>query len=49
MDLIGGIVVDMKLPDSVSEHRISAIMKTAQRCPVRETTVDPPGLGSDVV
>ena len=46
---VGGIVVDLELPDGVPEERIPVIKKLAQRCPIHATLVKPPGLDIDVV
>ena len=46
---IGRLVVDVELPDGFPEEKIPAIKRLAQRCPIHETLVNPPGLDIDVV
>ena len=46
---IGGIVIDLELPDGVPEDRKEAIRRVAERCPIHETLRSPPGLDIDIV
>ena len=46
---IGGIVVDLELPDGIPEDRMEAIKRMAQRCPIHETLMNPPSLDIEVV
>ena len=46
---VGGIVVDVELPDGVPEDRKVAIRRMAERCPVHETLRDPPRLDIDIM
>ncbi len=45
---IGGIVVDVELPDSVPEDKLDAIRAMAERCPIHETLRDPPRVDLDI-
>lgn len=46
---IGGIVVDLELPEGIPEDKKDVIKRVAQRCPVHETLRDPPRLDIDIV
>ena len=39
---VGGIVVDVELPDGVPEDKMDAIRRMAERCPIHETLRNPP-------
>lgn len=45
---IGGIVVDVELPDSVPEDKIEVIKRMAEKCPIHETLRDPPRVDIDI-
>ena len=45
---IGGIVVDVELPDGVPEAKMEVIRRMAERCPVHETLKDPPRVDIDI-
>jgi uncharacterized OsmC-like protein len=45
---IGGIVVDVELPEGVPEDKIEVIKRMAERCPVHETLQDPPRVDIDI-
>jgi putative redox protein len=44
---IGGIVVDVELPDGVPESRREAIRRVAEQCVIHETLRHPPRLDID--
>ena len=46
---IGGIVVDVELPEGVPKDKIDVIRRVAQRCPIHETFKDPPRVDIDIV
>ena len=45
---IGGIVVDVELPEGVPEDRRDAVRRMAERCPIHETLKDPPRVDIDI-
>jgi uncharacterized OsmC-like protein len=45
---IGGIVVDVELPNDVPEDKKDVILRMAERCPVHETLRNPPQLDIDI-
>ncbi len=45
---IGGIVIDVELPDGVPEERIVAIRRMVEKCPIHETLKDPPRVDIDI-
>jgi len=45
---IGGIVIDVELPEGVPEDKMNAIRRMAERCPVHETLRNPPRVDIDI-
>ena len=45
---VGGIVVDVDLPDSVPEDKIDAVRRMAERCPIHEPLRNPPRVDIDI-
>ncbi|UCF34377.1 MAG: OsmC family protein [Phycisphaerales bacterium] len=46
---VGGIVVDVELPEGVPEDTKEVIRRMAERCPVHETLRDPPRVDIEVM
>ena len=46
---VGGIVVDVELPEDVPQDKRDAIRRMAERCPVHETLKDPPRVDIDIM
>lgn len=46
---VGGIVVDVELPDGIPEDRKEAIRRMAEKCPVHETLRNPPRIDIDIL
>jgi uncharacterized OsmC-like protein len=46
---VGGIVVDVELPDGVPEDKKEVIRRMAQLCPVHETLRNPPRVDIDIM
>ena len=46
---IGGIVVDVELPNGVPEDKKEAIRRMAELCPVHETLRNPPRVDVDIM
>jgi uncharacterized OsmC-like protein len=46
---IGGIVVDVELPDGIPEDKKDAIRRMAEKCPVHETLRNPPRIDIDIL
>jgi putative redox protein len=45
---VGGIVVDVELPEGIPEDKQEAIRRMAERCPVHETLRNPPRVDIDI-
>lgn len=45
---VGGIVVDVELPEGIPEDKKEVIRRMAERCPVHETLRDPPRVDIEV-
>lgn len=45
---VGGIVVDIELPEGVPEDKVDVIRRIAERCPVHETLRNPPRVDIDI-
>ena len=45
---VGGIVVDVELPDGIPEDKLDAIRRMAEKCPVHETLRNPPRVDIEV-
>ena len=45
---VGGIVVDVELPDSVPDDKKDVIRRVAECCPVHETLRNPPRVDIDI-
>ena len=45
---VGGIVIDVELPEGVPEDKIEVVRRMAERCPVHETLKDPPRVDIDI-
>ena len=45
---IGGIVVDVEVPDGVPEDKKDVIRRMAEKCPIHETLKDPPRVDIDI-
>ena len=45
---IGGIIVDVELPEGIPEDKRDAIRRMAERCPVHETLSNPPRVDLDI-
>ena len=45
---VGGIVVDVELPEGIPEDKKEVILRMAERCPVHETLRDPPRVDIDI-
>jgi putative redox protein len=46
---VGGIVVDVELPEGVPEDKKDAIRRMAERCPVHETLRNPPRVDIEIM
>ena len=46
---VGGIVVDVELPDGIPEDKKDAIRRMAEKCPVHETLRNPPRIDIDIL
>jgi len=46
---IGGITVDVELPDGFPEEKIEAVRRVAELCPVHETLRTPPRIDMEFV
>lgn len=46
---VGGIVVDVELPDGIPEDKKDAIRRMAEKCPVHETFRNPPRIDIDIL
>lgn len=46
---VGGIVVDVELPDGIPDDRKDAIRRMAEKCPVHETLRNPPRIDIDIL
>jgi len=46
---VGGIVIDVELPEGVPEDRKDAVKRVAQKCLVHETLRNPPKVDIDVM
>ena len=46
---VGGIIVDVELPEGIPEERMDAIRRIAERCPVHETLRNPPRVDIDIM
>ncbi len=46
---VGGIVVDVELPDGIPEDRKEAVRRMAEKCPVHETLRNPPRIDIDIL
>ena len=46
---VGGVVVDVELPEGVPEDKKDIIRRMAQRCPVHETLINPPRVDIDII
>ncbi|MBL7040312.1 MAG: OsmC family protein [Pirellulaceae bacterium] len=46
---VGGIVVDVELPDGIPEDKKEVIKRMAERCPVHETLRNPPRIDIDIL
>jgi uncharacterized OsmC-like protein len=46
---VGGIVVDVELPEGIPEDRKEAIRRMAERCPVHETLTNVPRIDIDIL
>ena len=44
---IGGIVVDVELPEGVPRDKMDAIRRMAEHCPIHETLKNPPRMDID--
>lgn len=45
---VGGIVVDLELPDGIPDDRKVAIRRMVEKCPVHETLRNPPRVDIDI-
>ena len=45
---IGGIVVDLELPDGIPEEKLDVIRRMAERCPIHQTLMAPPRIDVDI-
>jgi len=46
---VGGIVVDVELPDEVPKDKIGAIRRMAELCPIHQTLRNPPRVDIDIL
>ena len=46
---VGGIVVDVELPEGVPENKKDVVRRMAQRCPIHETLANPPRVDIDII
>ena len=46
---IGGIVVDVEVPDGVPEDKKDVIRRMAEKCPIHETLRNPPRVDIDIL
>lgn len=46
---VGGIVVDVELPEGIPEDRKEAIRRMAEKCPVHETLRNAPRIDIDIL
>lgn len=46
---IGGIVVDVELPESVPDDKREVVRRMAEKCPIHETLRNPPRVDIDIV
>ena len=45
---VGGIVVDIELPEGIPEDKQEVIRRMVERCPVHETLRNPPNVDIDI-
>ena len=45
---VGGIVIDVELPEGIPEDKKEVVRRMAERCPVHETLRDPPRVDIEV-
>jgi len=46
---IGGIVVDLELPEGFPEDKMDVVRRMAERCPIHETLKDPPRVDIEIM